>query len=120
MPRAYLFPETPLPIADPTQDYSFQTPPDPTVPTQTGTFPGLIHDKVGPSQQFPDIITYNVDVYENGLINPPMKRVVGQLQIDKDDTIPPETWTEVTVNQGTDTDGNIYYERTMQIPVWLE
>ena len=120
MPRAYLFPETPLPTADPTQDYSFQTPPDPTVPTQTGTFPALIHDKVGPSQQFPDIITYNVDVYENGLINPPMKRVVGQLQIDKDDTIPPETWTEVTVNQGTNSDGTVYYERTMQIPVWLE
>ena len=71
MPRAYLFPETPLPTADPTQDYSFQTPPDPTVPTQTGTFPGLIHDKVGRDQQFPDIINYNVDVYENGLTTRP-------------------------------------------------
>lgn len=120
MPRAYLFPATPLPVADPTQDYSYQTPPDPTVPTVTGTFPSLIHDKVGPDKDHPDIVNYNVDVYENGLDNKPMKRVVGQLQIDKDDTIPPETWTEVTVNQGTDAQGNIYYERTMQIPVWLE
>ena len=120
IPTTKWFPTTPLPVADPTQDYSFQTPPDPTVPTLTGTFPSLIHDKVGVDKNHPDIINYNVDVYENGLDNPPMKRVVGQLQIDKDDTIPPETWTEVTVNQGTNSDGTSYYERTMQIPVWLE
>jgi hypothetical protein len=66
------------------------------------------------------MVNYKVQVFLKGLSGQPTLMTVGQLQIDKDDTIPEGTWVEVTIVAGTDDSGNPYYDKTMQVPVWLE
>lgn len=53
---------------------------------------------------------YSVAVYEAGLSFSPTTRLVRQLQIHDDDTIPPGTWALIAKV------GTTYY---MQVPVWL-
>jgi hypothetical protein len=105
-------------VTDPTQDYSFQTPPDPTIPS--GTFPGCVQGKLGADSTNTDVVNYHVNVYTNGLGNKPTLMVVGQLQIDKQDVIPSGTWTEVTIVAGNDPNTGPFQEKTMQVPVWLQ
>ena len=119
-PADQLFPYTPLPIADPTQNYTYPTSPDPTIKPPIGVFPGKISSKLGPDPNNGNVILYQVDVYTTGLLNPPLSVPVGQLQIDPDDTIPTGSWTLVDFQQGVDANNKPIIEKTMQIPIWLQ
>lgn len=110
---------TPLPATDPTLDYTYPTPPNPTIMPSSGMYPGVIQDKIGPDSKNGNLINYHVNVYENGLMNQAKTIVAGQLQIDPDDVIPPGSWWYISYRAGVDQNGNSYSEKTFQIPVWL-
>lgn len=115
MPRSKLFPATPLPTSDPTKDYAFSA--YPSVSQVNGTFPGQIVKKLESDENGS---YYEVDVFIQGRDNQPTRMKVTQLQIDPDDTIPPETWVEVSVVNGKTKDSQPYTSVTMQCPVWLD
>jgi hypothetical protein len=111
MPTSKLFPTTPTPTTDPTEDYSYRAFPD--IDTLQGTFPGKIVEKESDNK-------YKVDVFPYGLNQQSVPMTVKQLQIEKEDTIPPGTWVLVCVQSGTTKNGDRYDEKTMQVSIWLE
>jgi hypothetical protein len=65
--------------------------------------------------------SYIVDVYFDGLINPPKKINVKQLLIDDEDVIPPGTACIVLRNCQRNDNGLIQnIEYTIQVPIWLK
>ncbi len=112
-------PFTPTPGPDPTETYKYNDKPDPTIPKIANVVPGRILEYIGPDEGT-NLVMYKVELYDKGLRNAPTIKKVGQLQINPTKRIPPNTWTLINTNQGTDKDtGESFTDTVMQVPVWL-
>ncbi len=82
------------------------------------TFPGQVLSKVTASGGHDN--DYTVVIYKNGIDGKGSPVVATQLFMNKDDTIPPNTWTMVSVTAIPKTDTKpARNEYTMQVPIWL-
>jgi len=90
-----------------------KTIPDAPPAVEPGVFPGeVVSQKSGND--------YFVNVYFDGLLNPPTEMKVTQLRINEGDIIPAGTPTMVTRAPAKSASGLYIPEYTMQVPVWLK